>query len=161
MIKSSFFHVGLTVSDMQRSVRFYRDCVGMEVVGEPNESPNPGYDALLGGVGLRLEICWLREGGLLLQLVRYLDGGGDALDLNHNSIGAPHLSFSVDDIDAKFAALRQESDLVFMSELVDLGMATCFYVQDPDGVPVEFCGSNGSKEAREEALASLQSKRPS
>ena len=161
MDMSRFFHLGLTVADMERSVQFYRDSVGMEVVRGPEESPNPGYDALLGGVGLRLELCWLREGGLLLQLVRYLDGAGDALDLRHNSIGSPHLSFVVDDIDAKFAALGRQGDVVFMSDIVDLGVARCFYVQDPDGVPIEFCGSDVPEEARQEAEALLQSKRPS
>ena len=145
---------------MQRSVRFYRDLVGMEVVGEPGESINPAYDELLGGVGLRLELCWLREGAFLLQLVHYLDGGGPALELNHNSVGAPHMSFVVDDVDEKFAELRQQNDAVFMSEIVDLGMARCFYIQDPDGLPVEFCGAS-SDEARETAETLLQSKRPS
>ena len=40
---------------------------------------------------------------LLFQLLEYVENAGKKLELQHNNIGSPHLSFVVEDLDAKFA----------------------------------------------------------
>jgi catechol 2,3-dioxygenase-like lactoylglutathione lyase family enzyme len=139
MVLGGFWHMGLTVSDIGASKRFYRNCVGMEVVREPYETRNVARDELMGSAGVRMMICWLRDDRFLLQLVQYLVGGGETLDLHHNNVGSPHLSFVMDDFDSKFAELSARDDAVIASRLVDTGSARTFHVEDPDGLPVEFC----------------------
>ncbi len=136
---SVFWHVGLTVSDIHRSTAFYRDVVGM-AEGESIASANPEFAALVGIPGARLETIFLTAQGFTLQLTQYLAGGGRMLELGHNHVGSPHLSFYVEDIARCRAAIEARGDVEVTSPTVtnQRGTIRSFYVADPDGVPVEF-----------------------
>jgi catechol 2,3-dioxygenase-like lactoylglutathione lyase family enzyme len=77
--------------------------------------------------------------GFILQLIEYIEGGGPALELDHNRAGSPHLSVFVDDVEAKYQEILQHPGIEPVSSIIDIqpGMRS-FYVHDPDGVPVEF-----------------------
>jgi catechol 2,3-dioxygenase-like lactoylglutathione lyase family enzyme len=130
--------MGLTVSDMERSLTFYREVVGMDVALGPFESGGAGPDELMQNPGLRVKVCWLRHGTFLFQLLEYTRNRGSVLDLHHNNVGSPHLSFVVDDVAGKYAELEARGDVVLASPIADMGRARSFYAEDPDGVPVEF-----------------------
>ena len=132
-------HVGLTVSNIAASVGFYRDVVGMTLSSEFVGS-NDWFDVLTNNPGSELSVAHLRLGKYELQLIEYLAGGrDDAADVAHNRIGSPHLCFLVTDVDAKFAQVSERGDVTITSEIIDIAAgARSFYVEDPDGVPVEF-----------------------
>jgi catechol 2,3-dioxygenase-like lactoylglutathione lyase family enzyme len=136
---AAFWHCGLTVSDIGRSIAFYRDVVGM-TEGQSIASANAQFARLVGIPGAELRTVFLISGGFTLQLIQYTRGGGEALELGHNRIGSPHLSFFVPDIEAWHAAIAQRGDVPITSPIVTNERATIrsFYVADPDGVPVEF-----------------------
>jgi len=58
-----FWHVGLTVSDLERSVAFYCDVAGMEVVRGPFVPQRAGFGDLMQNPGLEMRVCWLRDSG--------------------------------------------------------------------------------------------------
>ncbi len=132
-------HTGLTVTDLDRSLTFYRDVVGM-TQSAAFEGHNDWFDRLTNNVGTDLRVAHLRLGSFELQLIEYRAGGsGDHAELAHNRIGSPHLCFLVDDVEAKFASVRARGDVTITSEVTDLvAGARSFYTTDPDGVPVEF-----------------------
>jgi catechol 2,3-dioxygenase-like lactoylglutathione lyase family enzyme len=132
-------HVGLTVADLAASVGFYRDVVGMTISSEFT-GRNAWFDALTNNPGAELNVSHLRLGNYELQLIEYLAGGdGDVAAPAHNRIGSPHMCFLVTDVDAKFAEVTDRGDVTITSDVIDIAAgARSFYVEDPDGLPVEF-----------------------
>jgi len=135
---AELFHVGLTVKDLELSLKFYRDVAGMKA-GQIFGGQSQEFDALTNNPGARLRGVHLTSGPFMLQLLEYKAGGAEALDLHHNKIGSPHLSFYVPDVEAKYNELKQPGDVTITSGLVQIARnMRSFYTEDPDGVPVEF-----------------------
>lgn len=132
-------HVGLTVGDLDRSVAFYRDVVGMTLKSE-FAAKNEWFDDLTNNPGSELSVAHLRLGKYELQLIEYIAGGtADPAELAHNRIGSPHMCFLVTDVEAKFAEVVARGDVTITSKVIDIvAGARSFYTEDPDGVPVEF-----------------------
>jgi catechol 2,3-dioxygenase-like lactoylglutathione lyase family enzyme len=137
---SELFHVGLTVKNLERSIAFYRDVVGMkETEWKIMNAKSKEFDTLTNNPGAELKVAHLILGPFMLQLIEYVAGGGTTLDLHHNNVGSPHLCIYVPDVEAKYAELRQRGDVVITSGLVQIAPnMRSFYTEDPDGVPVEF-----------------------
>lgn len=135
---AELFHVGLTVGDLDRSLGFYRDVAGMDVL-HVTDLDSEGFGLLTHNPGARLRTALLGAGTFQLQLVQYTAGGGAPLDVDHRHPGAPHLSFWVSDLYSVFDRLRRDEDVAVTSERVEVvsGIRS-FYAADPDGVPVEF-----------------------
>jgi catechol 2,3-dioxygenase-like lactoylglutathione lyase family enzyme len=133
------FHVGLTVSDLDRSINFYRDVVGMTTHSDVVEVDSEGFGRLTANPGAKLRTALLAAGTVLLQLVEYREGGGGRLALGHHHVGSPHLSFWVDDAPTLRDEFVGRGNVVITSDIeaVVPGLRS-FYVLDPDGVPVEF-----------------------
>lgn len=139
MDAKKLLHTGFTVSDLDRSVAFYRDVVGM-TQSAAFEGHNDWFDRLTNNPGADLKVAHLRLGGWELQLIEYRAGGApDPAPIAHNRTGSPHLCFLVDDVEAKFAEVQARGDVTITSEVTDLvAGARSFYVSDPDRLPVEF-----------------------
>jgi hypothetical protein len=72
-------------------------------------------------------------------LLEYVAGGGTAQKIHHNNAGSPHMSFGVPDVEAKYLELQATADAKIISDIVEVvPKFRSFYVEDPDGVPVEF-----------------------
>lgn len=135
---AELFHVGLTVKNLERSLAFYRDVVGMQP-GEQFEVKSREFDTLTNNPGAQLKVCYLTAGSFMLQLIEYAAGGGTTLGLHHNNVGSPHMSFYVSDVEAKYKEVQQRGDVKITSGLVQiLSTMRSFYTEDPDGVPIEF-----------------------
>jgi catechol 2,3-dioxygenase-like lactoylglutathione lyase family enzyme len=134
---TSFFHVGLCVSSVERSLKFYERVLGMEVV-KRQELESAEFDELTANPGSHIRFAYLRLGSFILQLVEYAAGGGRTLPVAHNSVGSPHLSFFVEDVDATYERVTALPEMRH-HKIVDLNVQMrTFYVFDPDGVPVEL-----------------------
>ena len=135
---AELFHVGLTVKNLERSLAFYRDVVGMKE-GERLEVKSKAFDTLTNNPGAQLKVAHLTAGPFMLQLIEYAAAGGTTLDLHHNNVGSPHMSFYVPDIEAKYREVQQRGEVKITSGLVQIAPTMrSFYTEDPDGVPVEF-----------------------
>ena len=135
---TKLYHIGITVSDLERSLAFYREVIGMEVVSR-NEVSGAWFDQLTDNHGARFRVAHLRQGDFVLQLVQYLAAGGERLRLGHNQVGNPHMSFYAEDVERKYAEVRGRAGQR-VSPLVTIAVSgrRSFYTYDPDGVPVEF-----------------------
>jgi catechol 2,3-dioxygenase-like lactoylglutathione lyase family enzyme len=131
-------HMGLTVTDVERSVGFYCEVVGFELASR-RRLGGEWFDTLTHNEGADIDVAMLRLGDVTLQLVQYLAAGGPPLELAHHRVGSPHLCITVDDVDARHAAITA-SGRHRPTPIVDImgsGIRS-FYVEDPDGVPVEL-----------------------
>jgi catechol 2,3-dioxygenase-like lactoylglutathione lyase family enzyme len=137
---AELFHVGLTVKNLERSIAFYRDVVGMkETEFRFDNAKSKEFDTLTNNPGAELKVAHLTLDSFMLQLIEYVAGGGTTLDLHHNNVGSPHLCICVPDVEAKLKEVRQRGDVVITSGLVQIAPnMRSFYTEDPDGVPVEF-----------------------
>ena len=135
-----FDHMGLTVSDLDASVAFYRDVVGMSPISrsEPRRH-GEWFEILTEHRGSVVQTAHLVLGAFKLQLVQYHEAGMGELALEHAAVGCPHLCIAVDDVGARhgLASDRAELRATPIVRVLD-GPARSFYVRDPDGVPVEL-----------------------
>ena len=133
-------HTGFVVSDMQRSLAFYRDLLGLR---EERDQILEGefISELVGYPDARLHIVYLGVGDLRhsVELIQYLNPPGDAIDLlQRNQVGAAHLGVIVDDLDAFYRELsgqgvRFVSPPATRPNPVYPAASKGCYMQDPDG----------------------------
>ncbi len=131
-------HVGLTVKNLERSIAFYRDVIGLKE-GERLELKSEVYRTYTRNPAAHIKFTYMTVGDFTLQLIEYVGGGGDALDLSHNRVGCPHLAFRVPDAEAKYRQIQEREDGEVISEIVQLSpRSRNFYAKDPDGVLIEL-----------------------
>jgi catechol 2,3-dioxygenase-like lactoylglutathione lyase family enzyme len=137
-------HVGITVRDLDASIRFYHDVLNLEFSNEPS----PWFDGeelghAVGVPGAALRQVSLLAGDTLLELLEYRSPPSEMqAPLKSNNLGASHIAFLVDDIEAKKAELEAKG-IEFYSpvNLVDDGVLAGWrwvYFEDPDGYPLEL-----------------------
>jgi catechol 2,3-dioxygenase-like lactoylglutathione lyase family enzyme len=139
---SYIHHVCVIVSDLERSLRFYRDVLGLEVLERVDLIA--GKEASL-GVGLpdaRFELVHLgaKEGPTRLEMLHYFSPESRPLppEKRSNDVGTAHAAFRVKNIDAYYDRLR-ESGVRFISEVQESSTGERFcYFYDPDGAILEI-----------------------
>lgn len=132
-------HMGLTVRSLARSVAFYRDFIGMDVVyASDTVLGGKWFDTLTSNEGAQILVATLALGHFNLQLIEYRAAGHPPTQLDHSSPGTPHLCVRVDDVEARHLDARQRGfqPTPLVAHVLFAGQS--FYVDDPDGVPVEL-----------------------
>jgi len=138
MIKS-FGHAGLSVSDMGRSLEFYRDYLGMKVLMEL-DIQDDRIARVVGIPGAKCKIAHLQLGEAVLELFEYSDPKGlnVAKDMQQCDKGISHLGFEVNDIHRHLQEL-QERGCELLGEPVEFRPGVWVaYFRGPDGEVVEF-----------------------
>lgn len=137
-------HHGFTVSDLERSLRFYRDTLDLEVIRISERSNLPSYDHILGFKNVKLKVALLRHpvNEFLLELFQYVNPPTQKRELSNHFVGASHVAFEMDDIDATYAALVK-AGYGAINPPVDVvrdgrRVARAIYALDPDGISVEM-----------------------
>ena len=149
MAFNGVWHFSFTISDMDQSLAFYRDLLGMEVVTEQVQH-NEYTSKLVGYPDAHLKVAMLRiPGGFagpsnhVLELVEYVHPRGEKTDVSTNRPGSPHLAFVTDDIHGDFARL-QSAGVRFkavepVAILADVNQGGCtVYVLDPADITLEM-----------------------
>jgi catechol 2,3-dioxygenase-like lactoylglutathione lyase family enzyme len=137
-------HVGITVADLDASIRFYHDVLGLEFANEPS----PWFDGeeLSRGVGVpgaALRQVSLLVGDTTLELLEYRSPPSETDGpLRSNDRGASHVAFAVADIEAAKAELEAKGiEFYGPVNVVDEGVLAGWrwvYFEDPDGYPLEL-----------------------
>jgi catechol 2,3-dioxygenase-like lactoylglutathione lyase family enzyme len=135
-----FQHVGVPVRSIERSLAFYRDVFGIEPEFVA-DSRGPATERLVGLPGADIVLAFLRVGGSILELLEYRTPHGRDYDRRNCDVGAVHIAFEVDDIDAFHALLLRHgvevSGAPVPSDSGPLAGYRVFYFKDPDGVQFE------------------------
>lgn len=126
-------HVGLSVRSLSRSIAFYRDLFGMEVILDvPFDGPR--YEALMGLSGVRGRAALLQRKGLELELFEF-DFPPPAPANPQRPVcdhGITHFCIGVTDLQSEYLRLKA-AGVVFHSEPVHTGRSGLVYGRDPDG----------------------------
>ncbi len=136
-------HTGLQVSDLETSLRFYRDLLGFKEVAT-RVAADPYLAELVGYPGVELHVAFLRfpASEHILELLEYRNVPRQAVDTGTANPGTAHVCVSVDDLRSVHRTLR-DAGVEFVSEpvLVTSGPnkgRIAVYAKDPDGIRVEF-----------------------
>jgi catechol 2,3-dioxygenase-like lactoylglutathione lyase family enzyme len=135
-------HVGFTVSDLDRSVAWYTEFLGV------GPSVRKRYDVdyigrIVGYPGGRLEIAYFAlPGGMILELLEYLEPRSGAIDMETSNAGNGHLCLITNDLPAEYERLQGKAafrspEPVAIEEGPYKGGAAC-YLRDPDGITIEL-----------------------
>ena len=135
-------HVGLTVTDLARSIEFYRDLLGFNVAYERGEVTAEYMPRLVGIPGARLKIAGLDLPGLHLDLIEYIAPKGQPRAGKTSDVGNIHVGFTVDDLWAAYrhllaAGVRFKSEPVSPTTGPNQG-GWAVYFEDPDGTTLEM-----------------------
>ncbi len=132
-------HSGLSVTDMQHSLKFYRDYLGMEVLMELDISDDR-IARVVGIPGAKCKIVHLKHGETVLELFEYTNPRGElfAPKMRQCDIGFSHVGFEVNDIHKHLKELKQMG-VEMLGEAVEFRPGVWVaYFRGPDGEVVEF-----------------------
>jgi catechol 2,3-dioxygenase-like lactoylglutathione lyase family enzyme len=134
-------HLGLCVSDLDASLRFYRDGLGFTPAGtfELSSSELEGLDGSLEVDGpAALTSQFITLGDLKIELLAFHDPAPHgAPSTARNQRGLTHLSFLVDDVDVASQRLTHFGGTIVDGTRSKPGIDIVF-LADPDGVRVEL-----------------------
>ncbi|QXC60894.1 VOC family protein [Aquihabitans sp. G128] len=145
MALQGFSHIGICVTDIERSTRFYTEALGFTQLY--------GVDFVGGEVAATMEqdggfrSAMLLRDDVRIELLQWIDvpmtGTGERKPMTQ--LGFTHLSFRVDDIDELTAAVRAAGGEVHAHTLSVLGdpagavaPTKLLYLTDPDGTRIEL-----------------------
>jgi catechol 2,3-dioxygenase-like lactoylglutathione lyase family enzyme len=145
MTLRAIHHAGLVIRDLDRSIYFYHDLLGLPFANEP--TPWFSGPQLATGVGvpdavLRQVSMWVGEHSTL-ELIEYQNRPASSTKpVPNNFMGAAHVCLLVDDIRAKKAELEGKgvtfySDVNVVDEGPLAGWRWCYF-SDPDGLALEL-----------------------
>lgn len=119
-MKFTFYHNNINVADLEKSVAFYKEALGLTVSREKEAEDGSFKLVFLGDETTPhlLELTWLKE----------MDR---PYDLGDNE---SHLAMKVDDFDAAFAHHKEMDCVCF--ENTEMGI---YFISDPDGYWTEIC----------------------
>ena len=136
-------HTGLTVADLDRSLHFWRDAMGMEVLFQQEKAG--GYlEAIVGEPGAHVRMAHLAfDGeGPRIELFQYLAPSGGQHRLRPADVGFAHVCVACDDLDERLERLIAAGGRPFSKPVeVDTGVnkgGRSVYLRDPDGHVVEL-----------------------
>lgn len=123
--KFTYTYTGIRVRDMERSIAFYRDVLGMKLWARSEMPETKGEIAALGTEGKDhvLELNWYADDSPVAEPYR----DGEELD---------HLAFAVDDLDAALGYLAKQGCAETLRQEREDAVWT--YVKDPDGIYIEL-----------------------
>ena len=168
MTMKSIHHTGIIVRDLDRSIYFYHDLLGLEFSNEPSpwfEGEELAQGGGVPGASLRQVSLWVGPNATL-ELLEYGNRPKDnETPIQQNYLGAMHLAFHVDNIDEKVAELRSKG-VEFLSDThaVDEGVLSGWrwvYFHDPDKIPLELVEvAYYDEAARKKGIAEYLAHRP-
>ena len=137
-------HTSFTVSDIDRTIAFFRDALGCTVVSPKMPRDQKAIQQITGVSGADVIVAYLMApGGHRLELIEYLapeDRG--SVRSRPCDTGSAHVAFDVDDIEAAIAAAKNHDvQRIGPTVIIDKGPnagGKVVYLRDPDGITIEF-----------------------
>lgn len=136
----SIAHIGLTISDLSRSITFYRDIMGFTYLGEMTMD-GPESAALFQRLGCGARVAYLQpkdKSAPLVELIQFTDLPSTPAEPSLFQTSISELCFLTDDIDAEYQRLQAlgveflSQPQTFDSTAYGFGKSRAVYLRDPD-----------------------------
>ncbi len=145
------WHSGFVVADIERSVRFYSEGLGMSLI-RSYRTDSPLVAQVLGYEAVDVKVALIQIGesdagdDAVLELLEYIEPHTLARQITERHvIGSAHLALTVDDIAATLDRLVQWGGKRKNDPAETEPGLTLTYAQDPDGNWLEFAQIDRSK----------------
>ena len=133
-------HVGISVANLERSIAFYRDLLGLSLIQEVSMR-GANYDAIMALKGTEGRIAVLRTGNLEIELLEFQLPPSRPIAPGHHvsDQGISHFAIHVEDIAGLYARLQAAGVRVHSAPVYFQSCATtAVYFCDPDGNFIEM-----------------------
>jgi len=135
-------HTSFTVSSLDRSIGFFRDCLGFELISRAPRDPAI-VSRITGVPGADMEIAFLRGPGHTIELIQYKGPAQRGrIEARPCDTGFAHIAFNVDDVEAAVAAAKPyQVEAIAPPVAINAGPnkgRKVVYLRDWDGVTVEL-----------------------
>jgi len=139
-------HIGICVSDLERSTRFYCEALGFEEAGSLEVS-GADCDTLLDLSDVALRAVYLERDGTRIELLAFDPPGstGDPGPSPVNRLGLTHLSLRVTNLASVCEATGRNGGAVLESSRIESERfhTRAIFVTDPDGLRIELLEAPG------------------
>jgi len=137
-------HIGITVSNLDRSLAFWRDVLGFALSHTAHQKGELAQE-ITGVEGAEIKLAVLKApGGHKIELLEYLapTDRKPRVDLKPCDVGSVHVALIVDDLDAILSAINASGwKAAGKPQTLQSGPNAgkrVVYVRDPDGTTIEF-----------------------
>lgn len=141
------YHVGLTVSDLNKSIVFYRDVLGLEFQGEILMDGEE-TDRLFRKKNCKARVAYLNGCKNIetapVELIQFIENGINKVQPDLFVTSISEICFYTDDIDSVYKKLLQHNiECLSEPQYFDFtsqgfGKSKAFYFKDPDGIILEM-----------------------
>jgi glyoxylase I family protein len=145
-------HTGITVSNLERSIAFWRDVLGFELSHRAHQTGELAAE-ITGVPGAEISLAVLKApGGHKIELLQYMApvDRKQHVDLRPCDVGSVHVALTVDDLDAVLEKIAESGWKAGRKpQTLRSGPNTgkrVIYVRDPDGTTIEFMQPPDSEE---------------
>ena len=133
-------HVGITVTNMKKSLEFYQNILGLKIQREMNES-GKHIDNMLSMENVlvnTIKMC-INDETTLIELLEFKSHPQKSNNSNISTIGTSHFALTVDNLDNIYKKLI-ENNIKFNStpQFSPDGYAKVSFCYDPDGTLIEL-----------------------
>ena len=135
-----FHHTGISVTDLDRSIRFYCDLLGMNLDWRIDHKKGEAFEKVVGLKNVDVSYAMLSGWGGRLELFQYHSPSGLPYppDKPVCDKGITHFGFQVEDIDDLYEKLHGQGVRFNNPPQVIRPGVKAAYFHDPDGITVEF-----------------------
>ena len=137
-------HTGITVSNLERSLGFWRDVLGFELSHTAHQTGEMANE-ITGVQGAEIKLAVVKApGGHKIELLEYLAPVERKWNVNLRpcDVGFVHVALIVDDLDAILSAINASGwKAAGKPQTLRSGPNAgkqVVYVRDPDGITIEF-----------------------
>jgi len=138
-MQANWHHMGISVRDMGRALRFYRDLLGFEVEWEHEDRGGAEMSRVVGLPEARAHITMLKTYGGRIELFHYLNPEGrEAGPKRQCDFGPIHFALTVRGVWALYEHLRAAGVEFNCPPQVLRPGVTATYMKDPEGNIIEL-----------------------
>jgi catechol 2,3-dioxygenase-like lactoylglutathione lyase family enzyme len=135
-------HTGITVSNLERSLAFWRDVLGFELSHRAHQTGELARE-ITGVDGAEISLAVLKAPGHKIELLEYhAPADQKHVDLKPCDVGSVHVALTVDNLDAVLSAIAASGwQAAGKPQTLTTGPNAgkrVVYVRDPDGTIIEF-----------------------
>jgi catechol 2,3-dioxygenase-like lactoylglutathione lyase family enzyme len=127
-------HIALATPDLDRSVAFYRNLLGVETYRHANKVTGARFDEVTGIKDVRLRVAWFNTGNMVLEIWQFVTPKTQqpSAPLPFSKIGFNKFALEVGDLEAECQRLRTMG-VELLNEPCEENGVTEVYARDPDG----------------------------
>lgn len=140
-------HIGITVSNMEKSIHFYKDILGLTFKGEAMMEGKE-TDLLFNMKGVKVKIAYLNGSDNIIappiELLQFINEEAKKDTPQLNKISISEICFRVENIDEMYKHLIKNNveclsePQYFNFENYGFGKSKALYFRDPDGIILEL-----------------------